>query len=478
MRIGAISFALSLGLLSSPAIADDLFDGFYVGATVGAAAGVFESDTGTTFFENANPSPRIFVSGNEIDNDSSGIAGDVFAGYGRMVWELYVGAEVLAGYNEGQAKSSGGIYAVTSFSGIRRLNADGPGSKVEPGITYGAAIRLGGLVDPNVLIYGRAGYLNTKYVFGADESNRQSGFLLGFGGKYAISDLIFLRGDYSYRHQGSFTARTSIAASATDTVESFGRTTFYEERFGLGFALRFGRDASREDAITDHSAAFDGLYMGVTGGRVGGGADEASRFEVGPNPAGGLLIGDNENDRAMFGFSGEAFIGYGRLIDRFYVGAEGLFGLANASHAENVLTQNPTVGPGVRSDNLRLRQEEYWGGAIRLGYLLGNNVLVYGRGGYVNAQFEFDDSAGGTGFFPPDIFFDTRNSKSNGLMLGMGGEFALLDFLTLRADYAFTSFEKIERVRTEDLFGNIVTTFDEIDPEMHRFGIGLAAHFN
>lgn len=112
--------------------------GGYFGAGVGlTSVGVEEHyDPGTT----GNPSLTA-------DYDATGVQGDVFAGYGGLVGDLYLGAELHGGYSGAEAS----------------LTVDGDSVEERKNWTVGAAARFGFPVRRADLLYGRLGWVMTEY---------------------------------------------------------------------------------------------------------------------------------------------------------------------------------------------------------------------------------------------------------------------------------------------------------------------------
>jgi len=88
--------------------------------------------------------------------------------------------------------------------------------------------------------------------------------------------------------------------------------------------------------------------------------------------------------------------------------------------ADFSLGENAIVGGAVNVDNVFDRRD--LGASIRLGYILTDNLLAYGRVGYSNYQ---------------DVF----SRELDGLQLGGGLEFNINDYTFTRVEYKYTDFE-------------------------------------
>lgn len=158
----------------------------------------------------------------------------------------------------------------------------------------------------------------------------------------------------------------------------------------IGFTAIAAPSAFAQDASTDSSTSFRGIRVE---GNVGG-----DRFQ-----SQGV-----HNDKFGYG----ATIGFDGVIGKkIVIGPEGSYWRAND------WTENCTpAGPG---GDICHKSFEEWGAAVRVGYLVTPNFLVFGKGGYVNNEQRkrFDAPAGQTGYY--DHF------RSDGYQLGGGLEYTL-----------------------------------------------------
>lgn len=158
----------------------------------------------------------------------------------------------------------------------------------------------------------------------------------------------------------------------------------------VSFGVIAAPSAFAQDSSTDSSTSFRGIRVE---GNVGG-----DRFQ-----SQGV-----HNDKFGYG----ATIGFDGVIgNKIVVGPEGSYWRAND------WTENCTpAGPG---GDVCHKSFEEWGAAVRLGYLVTPNFLVFGKGGYVNNEQRkrFDAPAGQTGYY--DHF------RSDGYQLGGGLEYTL-----------------------------------------------------
>lgn len=171
-KIVLAAFALALSMGAAHA-ADAKFDGFY-----GGLKGTY-SNGGVDLGGDAGV-------GTSLDID--GFGGGAFAGYGKTFGNWYVGGELSADY----AKLSGEIA--------------GSDADVTKSHSFGAAVRAGYLVSPNVLGYGLVGVERGKFKANIDGLGEDSANLIGFragiGAETFMTKNVSLRTEVSYVNWG------------------------------------------------------------------------------------------------------------------------------------------------------------------------------------------------------------------------------------------------------------------------------------
>ncbi len=131
------------------------------------------------------------------------------------------------------------------------------------------------------------------------------------------------------------------------------------------------------------------------------------------------------NDK--FGYGGA--IGFDGMIgDKIVIGPEASFWRANEWNS------NQTAG--VRGGIVDHKSFEEYGAAVRAGYLVTPQVLVYGKAGYVSNEFRksFIPAAGTgeTGFY--------NKGRSDGYQVGGGVEYSLTDMFYVNGEYKYSNY--------------------------------------
>lgn len=153
---------------------------------------------------------------------------------------------------------------------------------------------------------------------------------------------------------------------------------------------------------------FDGAYVGAYTGYTDNDASAVS----------GTVRGDINREGVLYG----AYAGYGQTIDQFYFGGEAEIGTANLSGSTGRVA-------GVRT---KLDTNESWGLTARAGYLVKDQILVYGRAGWQRTNY---DITVGTGTSQVK-----RGDNLDGYRLGGGVEFAVTNNILVRGEYNYINY--------------------------------------
>ena len=125
----------------------------------------------------------------------------VAAGYDLPLgtnWRL--GAEVGAGWTLGDGRN----YAVGATK-----------YQIDQGRDLDASVRLGYVVGPRTMIYGKAGYANRRYTARAGAVRARSnedGFRAGVGIEHMLGEKVYAKGEYRYTSYGHNVDRHQLLA--------------------------------------------------------------------------------------------------------------------------------------------------------------------------------------------------------------------------------------------------------------------------
>jgi outer membrane immunogenic protein len=131
------------------------------------------------------------------------------------------------------------------------------------------------------------------------------------------------------------------------------------------------------------------------------------------------------------------------------------------SEASSQYDRSDDTGLGI--DSLSTGRDLYVGG--RVGFLVGKNAMIYGKGGYTNAKYNILAS---------DDLTDTRaNFKLDGWRAGAGVEVAVTNNLFVKAEYRYSNYTdgEVEAPNgvESDNFG--------VDVDRHQGVVGVGVRF-
>jgi len=383
-----------------PAVAFD-FSGLYVGMQGGASALQTEAS-----------GLRDQEAGNTDEGELAHLGSNLglFAGLGwqRGVW--YAGVEVSA------------------QAGSNRLSHEHPNANeplvysVNEESGWAASLRLGRVLGGTSLLYGRVGWAQTTFnntmlnLDGSFEtSQRQEGVQWGLGAESQLTGSMFWRMDYA----------------VTKYDDYHLATTSYDERyrnrtaaFSVGLGWRLGGSADTPQVHIEPNY-LDGVYGGV---QVGHGA-LATAMTVPQH----YHESGTDTLRADFGAMGATaggFLGWGRTWGRWYVGAE-----LDADGARMKWAHvRTTSGDGGR--DFSVDKKWTYSTTLRLGYVLPNGALLYGRIGAAKSLFNTRYTRGNSGTLD-------RDDTLVGTRWGLGMEVPVNRVTYWRLDYVSTQYDDL-----------------------------------
>ncbi len=199
----------------------------------------------------------------------------------------------------------------------------------------------------------------------------------------------------------------------------------------LIFAVAFAASFSMTGAASAQESAFEGFYVG---GQIGYSSINADLTIT------GVGSGDDTGD----GFGGGGFVGFGGTNGSLYGSIEAELGYDGAEWSGTIL--------GFPTD---IEAQLTYGLGFRVGGVVADKFLIYGRFGWVRTNAEANVTGLGSG----DEDFD-------GGRFGGGVEAMLADNIGVRGEYTYTIYEDID-----------VIPGVNFDPSQHLFRIGVAYYF-
>lgn len=413
--------------------AQGVYSGFYLGAQLGHGG-----------LTTATWGPRGGGGSDTAGMGGFGASYALFGGWGTEIADnWYLGVELDGGDSNANWKH-------------RKIKDDAPTVLLDKDSNYGLSLRAGYLLDGGML-YGKFGkvrtdfhtyYTENQFSTGAyNQDQTLTGNRVGLGLEIPASRNLFVRTDYSVTRYGSYLVPYQSSGGGAITTENFKTS---DAVFSLGLGWRFG--GQRPVVATRPAAELRGLYMGANLGHGTLGTRlTGTQYDSGVGPY------DFTGDFARTGFTGGFFAGYGHTFNRIYVGMELEAEAANFGWEH----ERDTAGAGGR--DFASEKRGGYGGSVRIGYVLPNGSLLYGRIGPVRTRFNtFYSRGAGTPVNQSDSFDGTR--------VGLGAEIPASQNTFVRMDYSYTRYNDPATVSPTQPTADVMT-FDNTE-SLARLGIG------
>lgn len=314
---------------------------------------------------------------------------------------------------------------------------------VEAKSSYSVSGRVGYLVTPDTLYYGRLGYASVRLEAEEQITNTAKGSAGGVKAGFGAETFLF----------GNLTGRIEANYIKTEEFAVTADLTKFDPSYlvvNAGLSYRFGaKNVSSQASAPAAAMQFSGFYAGGFGA-IGFGKSTLDVLNVDDSTS-GPYAGD------ALGFGG--FVGYDFLInDRFVIGAEADAAYVNVKFEDplmNAADPEPTTLFGTINATYAL--------SARVGYVATPSTLVYVKGGFAKMVFDANED-----------FFAVGSGGTESLsayQVGAGIESALTDKITLRVEGVYT--EATDSI----IIDNIQLDQLEIKPSLLSGRIGLAYRF-
>ncbi len=408
---------------------DASLSGFYLGGLLGIGA-VQTELTG----------PR---GSSEISNDFAALSpsAGLFLGYGVTFDPWYLGIE--ADVNQG-----GKAWKHETTPTDRNFSA-----KKKEG--WGLSLLGGYQVENGSLIYARLGKVWTTFqsgyqqvdettsavVFDETRDFHVTGDRLGVGTDIPLGDRFFARIDYSHILYDHY-------------YQNLDRFRNSEDVFSLGIGYRPGGKAASKVTAVDYR----GFYVGAG---IGNGVLETSRVASQQNSGGGLpsveLSSDQGASALVYGINAGA--GY-TFKDRWYVGVQ-------IAAEPGLIDWEQQRDSNSNSRRLLVERKSSYGVSARLGYVLPNGTLLYGRFGTESGDFNVKYVKGNSQSTWLD--YDIRRWATT---YGLGAEVPLSTTTYLAFDWGRSDYEKISFVTAQGASDKV-----SLDNTLSSFKLGVGFRF-
>ncbi|AXI43286.1 outer membrane beta-barrel protein [Sulfitobacter sp. SK011] len=391
---------------------------FYVGTQLGHG-----------FLQTKVDGPRGAGGNLTADFGDHGSVAGIFGGYRTSFGNLVLGAEANIDF----ANMDWSHDADRDFS-------------VKTGNSLGLSAIVGVRTAARNLVYGRFGAVATefdsRYARGGTvvtTEDYKTGFLLGLGAEVPLARGLSGRIEYQIRSYSDYQLGAPLGGPNDDNFANLQGAAL----FGLIYQI-----GARDEVVEPvKPTVFSGFYAG---GMLGHSALQSDN--TGPRPTAAAPVFTLDATRAGQGFSGAVFAGYGQQFGDWYLGAEAELELSSAGWN---IERNPT------GRIYSVGKQHALNAMLRVGYVVNDSVLLYGRAGYSVGRFETDYTYAGTTVRQSDTL--------SGLRIGAGVEFALSEKVNLRMDYTYTDYGSHQV--------NYGSGIDSFDTSENHFQVGLAYRF-
>jgi outer membrane immunogenic protein len=326
--------------------------------------------------------------------------------------------------------------------------------------------RLGFLATPDLMLYALAGYTRVQFgdvtAMAPDfdfrlESDAYDALVLGAGVEYRLTGNWSLMAEY---RQASLGERTvySFQHDNGDTDSVWTDPVMHWARFGANY--RFGGQQVGNVEPRAAPRQWSGFYAGGGLGLIAVTRDLAAP-KFGDWDEGGF--GDEESSAKLEGLGGGGFSATGTAgvdyrLSQFVVGA-----FANYDWSDHEISVSAS-NDGQKGSVDLLGLDRSWTIGGRAGYLVSEDVLVYGLIGYTRLEFNdvkvsFDGDGGTLGM-----------PAFSGITIGGGFEKLLTGNLSLRLEYRYVDLGTETLYQDSDFEAAKIT----MDPSLHIARAGLS----
>lgn len=168
-----------------------------------------------------------------------------------------------------------------------------------------------------------------------------------------------------------------------------------------------------------YADAFHGARVGIQAGIESNKIDSAELFNG--SGLGSVTVDKTRKSVATVGIT----LGYDSVLgDSFVVGGELAGTISTGGNRQTILfSSSPTTPVSVN-----YKSDYTFEATLRAGFLVGENTLLYARGGYANSRLNADVTANG-------LAVSSVRGNNNGYVVGAGVEHAFSDNVTARIEY-------------------------------------------
>lgn len=463
------SLAADLPLKAKPIVAATFdWSGVYIGAHAGYGGGMKD-------FEPGGLSQADFIARGALAGGQIGI--------NKQLGSFVFGMELSGSWADINGRSHvdiGGPAFVTNASIDHSSRIDG----------IATIAGRAGLAADRWFVFAKAGLsaVHEKHsaglvVFGAATSTISAGGnevryapMLGFGSEYALSGNWSLFGEYNLHYLGA----RSVPFRGTTTVPPLSAPITFDQRIDqsihvakVGVNYRWGGVAIDQSYPAVRPAAgnnWTGGYIGVQGGYAWGSKRWGDGFGV-PNP-----------DFRTDGWLAGGTVGANAQAGSFVFGVEGEI-LGTGIRGSQTVAVPVFVGATSQTNIFDSKIDWLALASARAGFVVGSNLMLYGKGGVAIAEEKHTLNLSQTG--PTATALLSGKAIHTGVVVGAGAEYAIAPNWSIKAEYDYVKmFQQAVTLAGTAVGGpfgagsTLAVGENKISQDLHLLKFGVNYHFN
>ena len=452
------------------------WSGVYLGVHAGYGGGMKDWDARNADFVargflaggqvGINKQISSFVFGLELDGSWADISGSQF---------VSVGSAALGITSSQTARSK--IDGLVTIAGRAGLAADRWFVFAKGGITVGHERHS---MDASATGFGATGAAT------ANGNEIRYAPMVGFGAEYALGGNWSVKGEYNYIHLDTTTTTLRGTATQAGLTAPFRADAQIEEAIHVvkvGVNYRFGgvaKDPSYAPVPAAPGTNWSGAYIGAQAG-YGFGRKQWPDLGQAVAPVTNLPQYD------MTGWLAGGTVGVNAQAGRFVFGVEGEILGTDIKGSQAIALAAPGVTQTLNYDS---KIDWLALATARAGFVVGDRLMFYGKGGLAIAQEKHNFSFSTIAVPGPGSIAANVSAKAvhTGVVVGAGGEYALGNNWSIKAEYDYIKMFAQQVTATGTVNFNIpgvlvgtgggVFQGSKLTQDLHLVKIGVNYHFS